>query len=191
MVGTVITCSLMRFRRDPVPTLIILLANSTPMVCDDRTLHSFLTKRCRRHDLRAKYSVSLGSSCGRRVRDVAWRYKTVNLLSRSTRAQQYDLGQVIIHAPQLLGQCQRAYITAAGKSVACLPAPGRSLSSLRSQPTTGVVSSLRRSGVADGSCSRARIMLHVRVASRRSEGRDFERCVGNNADEQGDGGGIE
>ena len=31
----------------------ILLANSTPMVCDDKTLHSFLTKRCKRHDLLA------------------------------------------------------------------------------------------------------------------------------------------
>lgn len=29
----------------------ILLANSTPIVCDDRTFHSFLTKRCNKHDL--------------------------------------------------------------------------------------------------------------------------------------------
>ncbi len=45
------TCNFIRFRRAPVPTLMILLANSTPMVCDDRTRHSFLTKRCRRQDL--------------------------------------------------------------------------------------------------------------------------------------------
>lgn len=29
----------------------ILVANSTPMVCDERTLHSFLTKRCSKQDL--------------------------------------------------------------------------------------------------------------------------------------------
>ena len=45
------TWSFIRFRRAPVPTLMILLANSTPMVCDERTLHSFFTKRCNMHDL--------------------------------------------------------------------------------------------------------------------------------------------
>lgn len=44
----------MRFRRDPVPTLMILLANSTPIVWDDKTRHSFLTKRCSRQDLYAQ-----------------------------------------------------------------------------------------------------------------------------------------
>ena len=45
------TCSFIRFLRAPVPTLIILLANSTPMVCEDKTRHSFLTKRCNMQDL--------------------------------------------------------------------------------------------------------------------------------------------
>jgi hypothetical protein len=45
------SCSFIRFRRAPVPTLMILLANSTPMVCDERTRHSLLTNRWRRHDL--------------------------------------------------------------------------------------------------------------------------------------------
>lgn len=46
-----LTCNFIRFLLAPVPTLIILVANSTPMVWDDRTLHSLLTKRCSRHDL--------------------------------------------------------------------------------------------------------------------------------------------
>lgn len=46
-----LTCSFIRFLRAPVPTLMILVANSTPMVCEDKTLHSLLTKRCSRHDL--------------------------------------------------------------------------------------------------------------------------------------------
>lgn len=41
----------MRFRRAPVPTLMILLANSTPIVWEERTRHSDLTKRWRRQDL--------------------------------------------------------------------------------------------------------------------------------------------
>src|SRR5262249_48947768 len=45
------TCSFIRFLRGPLPTLIILLANSTPMVCEDKTRHSFLTKRCNMQDL--------------------------------------------------------------------------------------------------------------------------------------------
>lgn len=46
-----LTCSFIRFRRAPVPTFIILLENSTPMVWDERTRHSFLMKRCSRQDL--------------------------------------------------------------------------------------------------------------------------------------------
>lgn len=45
------TCSLIRFRLAPVPTLMILLANSTPIVCDESVRHSFFTKRCNKHDL--------------------------------------------------------------------------------------------------------------------------------------------
>lgn len=68
------TWSLMRFRRAPVPTFMILLANSTPMVCDDKTLHSLLTKRCKRQDLREMPSQRLGLSA-------QWR---LNSLSRAT-----------------------------------------------------------------------------------------------------------
>lgn len=46
-----LTCSFIRFLLAPVPTLMILVANSTPMVCDESTLHSFLTKRCSKQDL--------------------------------------------------------------------------------------------------------------------------------------------
>lgn len=49
--GCWLTCNFIRFRRAPVPTLMILVANSTPIVCDDSTLHSFFTKRCSKHDL--------------------------------------------------------------------------------------------------------------------------------------------
>ncbi len=35
------TWSFIRFRRAPVPTLMILDANSTPMVCEDRILPKF------------------------------------------------------------------------------------------------------------------------------------------------------
>jgi hypothetical protein len=47
------TWSFIRFLRAPVPTLIILLANSTPIVWEERTFHSFFTNRWRRHDLLA------------------------------------------------------------------------------------------------------------------------------------------
>lgn len=46
-----LTCNFILFLLEPVPTLMILLANSTPMVCDERTRHSFLTKRCNMQDL--------------------------------------------------------------------------------------------------------------------------------------------
>lgn len=49
-----LTCSFIRFLLAPVPTLMILVANSTPMVCEDSTLHSFFTKRCSKQDLRAR-----------------------------------------------------------------------------------------------------------------------------------------
>ena len=45
------TCSFMRFLRAPVPTLMILLENSTPIVWEESTRHSFFTKRWRRQDL--------------------------------------------------------------------------------------------------------------------------------------------
>lgn len=43
--GVGYTWSFIRFRLAPLPTLMILVANSTPMVCDDSTLHSFFTNR--------------------------------------------------------------------------------------------------------------------------------------------------
>ena len=45
------TWSFILFLPGPDPTLIILLENSTPIVWDDKTRHSFLTRRCRTHDL--------------------------------------------------------------------------------------------------------------------------------------------
>lgn len=89
------TCNLIRFRRAPVPTLMILLANSTPMVCDDSTLHSFFTNRCSRHDLsRRAWSVSVDSRAEGLVR--------MHVLSCAAGPKQNDLCQVIIHAPKLL-----------------------------------------------------------------------------------------
>lgn len=46
-----LTCNFIRFLLAPVPTLMILVANSTPMVWEERTLHSFFTKRCSKQDL--------------------------------------------------------------------------------------------------------------------------------------------
>lgn len=55
------TCSFILFLLAPVPTLMILVANSTPMVCDERTLHSFLTKRCSKQDLVCEAGQGLAS----------------------------------------------------------------------------------------------------------------------------------
>jgi hypothetical protein len=68
----------------------ILLANSTPIVCDDNTLHSSFTNRCSRHDL-VVVSQMLPNLKNRG-----------SILPAPTRTQQDDLCKVIIHAPQFL-----------------------------------------------------------------------------------------
>lgn len=94
------TWSFIRFLRAPVPTRIILLANSTPMVCEDRIRHSFFTKRCRRQDLCIPIQSTL---CPLfflflSLSNIEKRYA----LSASTRTQKDDLRQVIVHAAQFL-----------------------------------------------------------------------------------------
>jgi hypothetical protein len=69
----------------------ILLANSTPIVCDVRTLHSFLTKRCSKHDLDCKSGpVNRQTS------------KMIDSLPTPARTQQNDFCEVIVHASQFL-----------------------------------------------------------------------------------------
>jgi len=88
--GGRLTWSFIRFRRAPVPTLMILLANSTPIVCDERTRHSFLMKRCKRQDLRG------GLVSGRLVNRLR---AGLNSLSCPAWSEQNDLCQVIVHRP--------------------------------------------------------------------------------------------
>lgn len=81
----------------------ILLANSTPIVCDERTRHSFFTKRWRRHDL----------ACCQRPAERA--RKAGNSLARPAGPQQYDLCQVVVHAPQLLLAHRARAVLAGGR----------------------------------------------------------------------------
>lgn len=121
-VGCGLTCSFIRFLLAPVPTLMILVANSTPMVCDERTLHSFLTKRCSKQDLelRGKAQISQGLLYGERLRCCllqavfevgcnpaggsfrGLRCRWHHSLARPARSKQYDLGQIVVHTTQLL-----------------------------------------------------------------------------------------
>ena len=73
----------------------ILLANSTPMVCEERERHSFLMKRWRRHDLRGGLAIWLRDKGGERGRGV-------NALPTAAGAEENDLREVIVHASQLL-----------------------------------------------------------------------------------------
>ncbi len=69
-------------------TLMILLANSTPMVCDERTRHSFLTKRCRRHDLGSSSAAVARISRGVFSRGGGWpKPPRAHSLPRSARTQ--------------------------------------------------------------------------------------------------------
>lgn len=66
-----LTCSFIRFLLAPVPTLMILVANSTPMVCEDKTLHSLFTNRCSKQDLSegVSYQSMSGPSISRIIVD--------------------------------------------------------------------------------------------------------------------------
>lgn len=91
------TCSFIRFLLAPVPTFMILLANSTPIVCELSVRHSSLIKRCSRHDPRNISELFLASPT---VPDV--QYIMVHSLSATAWAEQYDFGEVVVHGTQLL-----------------------------------------------------------------------------------------
>lgn len=112
----------MRLRLDPVPTLMIFDENSTPMVCEESTrpagrqqcLLSSGQPAGRRAFASDKPVQQAGSGCVSQSVGLFLGFSTTppprqtDSLPASARPQQYDLRQVVVHAPELLSRrCQR------------------------------------------------------------------------------------
>lgn len=111
------SCSLIRFRRAPLPILTILDENSTPMVCEERTLpeaqkkarstrtrslsttrgilHSFFTKRWSKHDLENPQNEL-------NILPLLWCSIPALLLSRTTWTNKNHFREIIIHTLEFL-----------------------------------------------------------------------------------------